>query len=301
LAGATALAASAAAQPPDEPQVTVESLAPDLHLLFGASDELVAGNVLASIGADGVVIVDTGFPAFVPKYRSAIAELGGGEVRFAINTHWHDDHAEGNKVFGPEGSVLVAHTNSRETLTRDNTVNVVRTVLDQPAYPAAALPVITYDDRTELFLNDEHIVLLHFARAHTAGDTAVIFREHNVVHMGDVFLSAAYPFFDVDNGGDFDGLIEFCSRVLEEIDAETIVVPGHGGVATTADLAAYVEMLREVRVRIAALIADGATLAQVVAAEPTREWNDKYGNPTTYFIDRAYKSLAESASERDSR
>jgi glyoxylase-like metal-dependent hydrolase (beta-lactamase superfamily II) len=301
LAGATALAASAAAQPPDEPQVTVESLAPDLHLLFGASDELVAGNVLASIGADGVVIVDTGFPAFVPKYRSAIAELGGGEVRFAINTHWHDDHAEGNKVFGPEGSVLVAHTNSREMLTRDNTVNVVRTVLDQPAYPAAALPVITYDDRTELFLNDEHIVLLHFARAHTAGDTAVIFREHNVVHMGDVFLSAAYPFFDVDNGGDFDGLIEFCSRVLEEIDAETIVVPGHGGVATTADLAAYVEMLREVRVRIAALIADGATLAQVVAAEPTREWNDKYGNPTTYFIDRAYKSLAESANERGSR
>jgi glyoxylase-like metal-dependent hydrolase (beta-lactamase superfamily II) len=293
LAGATALAASAAAQPPDEPQVTVESLAPDLHLLFGASDELVAGNVLASIGADGVVIVDTGFPAFVPKYRSAIAELGGGEVRFAINTHWHDDHAEGNKVFGPEGSVLVAHTNSREMLTRDNTVNVVRTVLDQPAYPAAALPVITYDDRTELFLNDEHIVLLHFARAHTAGDTAVIFREHNVVHMGDVFLSAAYPFFDVDNGGDFDGLIEFCSRVLEEIDEGTVVVPGHGQVATRADLAAYVEMLRTVRARIAALVADGATLEQVVAADPTRDWNAKYGNPTTYFIDRAYESLAQ--------
>jgi glyoxylase-like metal-dependent hydrolase (beta-lactamase superfamily II) len=293
LIGACVLIASAGAQPPAEPEVTVESLAPDLHLLFGAGGGLAAGNVVALIGADGVAIVDTGFPAFVPKYRAAIAELGGGEIRFAINTHWHDDHAEGNKVFGPDGSVLVAHTNSRAMLTRDNKVNVVRTVLDQPAYPAAALPVITYDDRTELFLNGEHIVLLHFARAHTAGDTAVIFREHNVVHMGDVFLSAAYPFFDVDNGGDFDGLIEFCSRVLAEIDSETTVVPGHGQVATFADLAAYVEMLRAVRGRIAELIAEGATLAQVVAAEPTREWNEKYGNPTTYFIDRAYKSLKE--------
>jgi glyoxylase-like metal-dependent hydrolase (beta-lactamase superfamily II) len=154
------------------------------------------------------------------------------------------------------------------------------------------LPAITYEDRTELFLNGEHIVLLHFARAHTAGDTVVIFRGRNVVHMGDVFLSAAYPFFDVDNGGDFDGLIEFVSRVLEEIDVETVVVPGHGRVATYADLEAYVEMLRTIRSRIAALISDGATLAQVVAADPTRDWNDKYGNPTTYFIDRAYKSLS---------
>jgi glyoxylase-like metal-dependent hydrolase (beta-lactamase superfamily II) len=263
-----------------------------LHLLFGAGGGQVAGNVLASIGAGGVVIVDTGFRAFVPKYRAAIAELGGGEVRFAINTHWHDDHAEGNKVFGPDGAVLVAHANSREMLTRDSKVNVVRTVLDQPAYPPAALPAITYEDRTELFLNGEQIVLLHFARAHTAGDTAVIFRGHNVVHMGDVFLSAAYPFFDVDNGGDFDGLIEFVSRVLEEIDVETVVVPGHGRVATYADLEAYVDMLRTVRSRIATLVADGATLAQVAAAEPTRDWNDKYGNPTTYFIDRAYKSLS---------
>ena len=72
------LATTAHAQPPDEPQVTVQSLAPDLHLLFGAGGGQVAGNVLALTGADGVVVVDTGFPVFVPKYRAAIAELGGG-------------------------------------------------------------------------------------------------------------------------------------------------------------------------------------------------------------------------------
>ena len=284
------LAARAGAQG-DEPKVTAAQLAPGLHLLFGAGGGQVAGNALASVGTAGVLLVDTGFPAFVPHYRAALAELGGGEIRFAINTHWHDDHAEGNKVLGLGPTVLVSHADSREMLTRHNRINVVRTVLDQPAYPAAALPAITYDDRMELFFNGERLVLLHFARAHTAGDTIVVFRGHNAVHMGDVFLSAAYPFFDVDNGGDFDGLIEFCRRVLEEIDRDTIVVPGHGDVATYADLADYVDMLRTVRGRIAALIADGATLAQVVAAQPTQEWDAKYGNPTTYFIDRAYKSL----------
>jgi glyoxylase-like metal-dependent hydrolase (beta-lactamase superfamily II) len=293
LAGTCALAAAAAAQQPNEAAVTAEPLAPGLHLLFGAGGGQVAGNALASIGMQGVLIVDTGFPAFVPKYRAAIAELGGGEIRLAVNTHWHDDHAEGNKVLGPNGTVLIAHAASREMLTRHNKVNVVRTVLDQPAYPPAALPAIAYDDRIELFFNGEQVVLVHFAPAHTAGDTVVIFRGHNAVHMGDVFLSAAYPFVDVDNGGDFDGLIEFCSRVVEEINRDTIVVPGHGQVATYADLASYIDMLRTVRGRIAALIADGATLAQVVAAQPTQEWDAKYGNPTTYFIDRAYKSLKQ--------
>jgi glyoxylase-like metal-dependent hydrolase (beta-lactamase superfamily II) len=292
-AAATALATTAAGQAPDAPKVTTQQLAPGLHILFGAGGGQVAGNVLASLGAQGTLLVDTGFPVFVPQYREAIAALGGGAIAYALNTHWHDDHAEGNKVLGADRVVLVAHANSRDMLTRHNKINVVRTVLDQPAYPATALPAVTYADRMELYFNDERIEMLHVARAHTAGDAAVIFRGHNAVHMGDVFLSAAYPFFDVDNGGDFDGLIEFVSTVLEEIDQNTIVVPGHGRIATYADLASYVDMLRSVRSRIAALIADGATLEQVVTARPTAEWDAKYGNPTTYFIDRAYKSLKQ--------
>lgn len=297
-AGAWLFAGSAVGQGlTDQPTVTVEPLARGLHLLIGAGGGQSAGNAVASIGADGVLLVDTGFPAFVPHYRAAIAARGGGEIGLAINTHWHDDHAEGNKVLGPDGAVLIAHERSREMLTRHNQINVVRTVLDQPAFPRAALPELTFDERISLHFNGERIVLVHFARAHTSGDAAVIFTGANVVHMGDLFLSAAYPFFDVDNGGDFDGAIEFVSRVLEEIDRDTLVVPGHGQVATYADVADYVEMLRTVRGRIAALIADGATLAQVVAAQPTREWDARYGNPTTYFLDRAYKSLQSGRGE----
>jgi glyoxylase-like metal-dependent hydrolase (beta-lactamase superfamily II) len=292
LLGAVCFAATATAQEPQrEATVTTEQLAPDLLVLYGAGGGQVSGNVLALTSAQSTLVVDTGYPVHVPKYLEAIAGSGGGPVTHAINTHWHDDHSEGNKVLGPDGTLIVAHDNAREMLTRDNKINVVRTILDQPAFPPAALPVVTFDDRIELYFGNERLELVHASPAHTASDVAVILRTSNVVHMGDVFLSGAYPFADVDNGGDFDGVIAFCRDVLARIDRDTVIVPGHGRTAAYDDLASYIEMLVTVRGRITALIADGATLAQVVAAQPTKEFDAKYGNPTTFVLDRAYKSL----------
>jgi glyoxylase-like metal-dependent hydrolase (beta-lactamase superfamily II) len=285
------LGTTAAAQGPSEPEVTSEEIAPGFHVLFGAGAGLVAGNTAVSIGEQGTLVVDTQFPPLVPKYRALIRSLGGGGVDFAINTHWHDDHAEGNKVLGADGTRLIAHQNSRDMLTKYNKINVVRTVLDQPAYPAAALPVVTFDGRMHFYFNGERIDLVHVAPAHTAGDTAVIFRGRNAVHMGDVFIESGYPFVDVDDGGSLDGLIEFLRAVLDEIDRDTVVVPGHGALASYQDLVDYVAMLTAVRARIAELIAAGASREQVLAAEPTAEWDAKYGNPAVYFIDRAYASL----------
>jgi len=287
---AFAATTAAAQEPPREAAVRTEQLQPGLHVLYGAGGGQVAGNVLVLLGDEGSLVVDTGYPHFVPKYREAIASLRGGPVTHAINTHWHDDHSDGNNVFGPE-ALIVAHPNARAMLLHDNKINVVRTILDQAAFPPAALPVVTFEDRIELYFGDERLELVHVSPAHTAGDVAVILRGRNVVHTGDVFLSAAYPFADVDNGGDFDGVIEFCRGILERIDRDTVIVPGHGRTATYGELAAYIEMLETVRGRLVALLADGASLQQVMAAQPTKEWDAKYGNPTTFFLDRAYKSL----------
>ena len=293
-AGALLLAAGGvfAQEPPREAAVTTEQIATDLHVLFGAGGGQVSGNVLALTSAQGTLVVDTGYTVHVPKYREAIARFGGGPITRVINTHWHDDHSEGNKLLGPDGALIVAHTNAREMLLHDNKINVVRTILDQAAFPTAALPVVTFDGRSELYFAGERIELVHVAPAHTAGDVVVVLREHNVAHTGDVFLPAAYPFSDVDNGGDFDGEIAFVTALLTELNRDTVIVPGHGRVARYDELIAYVDMLKAVRARIAALIAGGATLEQVVAAEPTKEWDAKYGNPRTYFLDRSYKSLS---------
>jgi glyoxylase-like metal-dependent hydrolase (beta-lactamase superfamily II) len=265
--------------------ITTQQLGENFHVLFG-----VGGNILVSIGHNGVLIVDDQFPQMVPKYKAKIGELGGGAVNFAINTHWHFDHADGNQVLGPEGTWLVAHETSRQMMTKNNVINLVAQKRDQPAYAETALPVLTYDDTMHFHFNGERLDLMHFGPAHTTGDTAVIFREHKTVHMGDVYNNAGYPFIDADNGGSLSGVIEFCSKVLEQIDSTYTVVPGHGPVADGQALADYVAMLTMIRDRMSALIGSGATLEQVRAARPTSEWDSRKGDPES-FLDRAYLSL----------
>jgi cyclase len=265
--------------------ITTQELSENFHVLFG-----VGGNILVSIGANGVLIVDDQFPQMVPKYKATIGSLGGGAVDFAINTHWHFDHADGNQVLGPEGTWLVAQENSRQMMTKNNVINLVTTTREQAAYAETALPVLTYDDRMRFHFNGERIDLLHFGPAHTTGDTAVVFRGHKAVHLGDVFNNAGYPFIDADNGGSLSGIIEFCSKVLAEIDETYTVVPGHGPVTDAEALLEYVAMLTTIRDRMSALIGSGATLEQVAAARPTAEWDERKGDPAG-FLNRSYLSL----------
>jgi len=266
-------------------QITTQKIADDFYVLFG-----VGGNIIASIGENGVLIVDAQFPQMVPRYKATIGELGGGRIDFAINTHWHFDHSEGNQVLGPEGTWLVSHENSRAMMMKNNVVNLVTTQREQPAYDSTAWPVLTYDDTMRFHFNGERIDLMHFGPAHTTGDTAVAFREHRTVHMGDVFNNAGYPFIDADNGGSLSGIIAFCSKVLERIEPGYTVVAGHGPVADYQALVDYVDMLTTIRDRMTALISSGATLQQVVAARPTSEWDAKKGDPSS-FLNRAYTSL----------
>jgi glyoxylase-like metal-dependent hydrolase (beta-lactamase superfamily II) len=150
--------------------------------------------------------------------------------------------------------------------------------------------VITYENQMQFHFNDERVDLLHFGPAHTSGDGAVVFRGHNAVHMGDVFNNGGYPFIDADNGGDLDGMILFCEAILNAIEEDTIVIPGHGPTTTYSDLADYVVMLRTIRERVAELIAMGATLDEVIAAKPTAEWDEIKGDPVR-LLDRAFASL----------
>jgi len=261
----------------------------DGHYLFYLPE---GGNVVASIGEQGVLIVDDNFVPSVPVFQEKIRELGGGDVDFVVNTHWHFDHTDGNKVLGPQGTWMVSHVNSRDMMTRANVINlVVRPEVNQPPSERVALPVATYDDTMQLHFNGERIDLRHYGPAHTTGDTAVIFRDANIVHLGDVFNTSGYPFIDAGNGGTIDGVIQFCEAVLMEINQNTIVVPGHGRVSDYAGLREYVTILKTVRDRISTLIDRGATLEEVIAAKPTAEWDARLGDPLR-LLDRAYLSLS---------
>jgi len=288
---AAALGAPALAQVTAEQlaaaEIRTEKVGDNLYVLFG-----LGGNIAVSVGTDGVLIVDAEFPELVPRYLAAIRAVGGGKVDLLINTHWHYDHADGNQVLGPTGTFIIAHANSRDMLLHDNVINTVaRPPFPQKAYPAAALPVATFTDRMQLNYNGETIDLMHVSPAHTTGDAAVIFRNHNAVHLGDVFNNSGYPFIDTDNGGDLDGTIVFCEAVLKELKPGAVVIPGHGAVAKYDDLVAYIAMLKGVRAKLTELIRSGATLEQAVAAKPTAEWDARYGDPTR-IVNRGYAALS---------
>ena len=269
-------------------QIRSQKITDGLHVLFG-----VGGNIGASIGEDGVLLVDDQFPQVMEKVLAELDRIGGGQVRYAINTHWHFDHAEGNLDLGKRGVTLVSQVNSRNMMLGDHNINLVMLNYEQKAYPKHALPSITYDRTMQFFFNGERIDLFHGGPAHTTGDTAVIFRGRNVVHMGDVFNNAGYPFIDADNGGEQKGMINFCRQVIDQIDRDTVVIPGHGPITNYQAMVDYVNMLTTVRNRLQALIAAGASFEEAVAAKPTAEFDERYGDPGM-LLDRAWKSLLRS-------
>jgi glyoxylase-like metal-dependent hydrolase (beta-lactamase superfamily II) len=270
----------------DTAEVRRETISPGLHVLFAAG-----GNVVVSIGEQGVLMVDSQFPEMIPKLKAAIADLGGGNVDFTINTHSHFDHVDGNPMLGREGSWMIAHINSRHLMLSERTIDFGDRLYRQGPYPLEGLPVFTFDDRMQMFFNGQRIDILHFGAAHTSGDVVVIFRNDNVIHMGDL-LTAGYPFIDTSFGGQLDGMIAFCKSVLATIDEQTKVVPGHGPVMSYGDLVDHVAMLETVRDRIRALIDRGHSLEAVMEANPSEEFDAARGDPAL-FIRGAYATLSQ--------
>ena len=273
----------------DKAEIKTETLADGFHVLFG-----LGGNIAVSVGGDGTLIVDDQFPQLMPKIKAALKAIGSEKVDFVVNTHWHFDHADGNKTLGEQGSWIVSQSNSRDRMLKDNIVNFGPFATEQKAYPQHALSDITFDTTMQFHINGQKIDLLHFGPAHTAGDTAVLFRGVNAVHMGDVFNNSGYPFIDADNGGDLAGMIAFCQAVHDAIDDQTKVIPGHGPVTDRARLARYIEVLTIVQDRVQAMIDDGKSLQEIMAARPTAEFDTEFqANEMMLpsFLSRVYASL----------
>lgn len=270
-------------------EITTEKVKDGLYVLFG-----VGGNIAVSTGDDSTLIVDDQFPQMMPKIKAALKEIGSEKVDFVVNTHWHFDHADGNLTLGKEGTWIVSQSNSREKMLTDNLINFGPMAYEQKAYPEHALSDITFDDTMQFHFNGEKVELVHYGAAHTNGDAAVIFRGKNAVHFGDVFNNTGFPFIDADNGGDIQGMIDFCQAVHDAIDDDTIVIPGHGPVTDRAKLARYIEVLSVVRDRVQALIDEGKDLEAIVAAKPTADLDEEMnGTDATVpgFLSRVHASL----------
>jgi glyoxylase-like metal-dependent hydrolase (beta-lactamase superfamily II) len=268
---AVGLAATAGAQSREEGELTSTPVRGSVHVLVMPT----AGNVGLSVGEDGAFLIDDQFAPMTAKITAAVRELTDQPIRYVLNTHWHGDHTGGNANFGREGYVIVAHDNVRTRMSQEHFSQFFRAKV--PPSPPEALPVITFSQRMTFHFNGDAIRVEHIPNAHTDGDAVFYFEKADVLHAGDVFVLYGYPFIDTVTGGSVDGMIAGLDRILAIIGPETRVIPGHGPVADATRVRAFRGMLVTVRDRIAALIREGKSLDEIVAARPLSDLDAEWG------------------------
>jgi cyclase len=278
--------------PPDFSKVQIQRIpvAGNVTMLQGAG-----GNIAASVGDDGALIVDAEYAPLADKIQAAIDQIAGSSkpVRFVINTHYHADHSDGDAAFGARGATIIATENLRKRLESGNAIGNKGAIrMQQPPAPKVALPIITYDEEMFVHFNGEEIRLMHFT-AHTDGDSVVYFSKSNVVHMGDIFVRYGFPFVDLNGGGNIQGMIAACEKVIATAPPDAKVIPGHGELATIEDLRAYTQMMKDTTAAVQKSVAEGKTLEQMKQEKILAPWQKYSGNfvNSDAFIETIYYSL----------
>jgi cyclase len=268
-AGLFAVAASAQ-QDFSKVEIQTEKLADTVYMMTGAG-----GNLGLSVGEDAVFVIDDQFAPLTPKIQAAIAKLSSQPVRFVLNTHWHFDHTGGNENLGKAGALIVAHENVRKRLSTEGFIEFLG--MKTKPEPKVALPVLTFTRDLAFHLNGDEIRVFHVARAHTDGDSIIHFSKSDVIHMGDSLFNKLYPFIDTSSGGTVEGVLAAADRVLKIAGDKTRIIPGHGPLASKADLKAYRDMLAAVSGNIRAQVKARKTLEQVLASKPTAKYDEVWG------------------------
>ncbi len=292
--------------PEPDTRIDVLRVRDNIFMLVGAG-----GNTTVQVGEDGVLVVDTKLAPASEALLMAIRRISAKPIRYIVNTHAHPDHVGGNLVIAMAGSTIAGGNVSgaiadadvgAAVLAHENVLN--RMDKASPPYDFKALPTDTYFmPEKDLYFNGEAIELLHMPAAHTDGDSLVFFRRSDVISAGDVYVNTTYPVILPGDGGTIQGIIDALNRIIaitvpkEKQEGGTMVIPGHGRLADEADVVEYRDMLTIIRDRVKAMIDMGMTLEQVKAAEPTRDYDGRYGATTGFwtteqFVEALYRTLS---------
>ena len=249
------------------------------------------GTIGVLFGPDGVFMVDTQFAPLSDKIAAAIKQITPQPIRFVVNTHLHGDHTGGDENFGKMGATIISREELRFRLAHPNPQ-----ANGQPGVPmpAAGLPKQTYRNRLTLHLNGEEVQLIAIPRAHTDGDTMVYFPGLDIIMTGDFYRAIQYPNVDRANGGSLEGLIDGLGAVIGRAGPGTKIIPGHGPTVDRTAVTAHRDVVMTVRDRVAALVAQGKTEDEVVAAKVTADVDARIQQPGTTgerFVRQAYADL----------
>lgn len=272
------------AQDMSEVQIKTHPVSGNVYMLEGRG-----GNIGVSVGDDGIFIIDDQFAPLSDKIIAAVKALNNGPLKYVVNTHYHGDHSGGNVNMTAAGATIIAHQNVRlrleTTKTRQNTDR-----------PKEALPIITFNDQLNIYINGEQVAVFHVDNAHTDGDALLYFTQSNVLHTGDTFFNGRYPYIDLNSGGSVDGYITAVTKGMMLLDNDSKIIPGHGPIANKAAYTDFLNMLTELRDNMQAAIDAGLTLEEAVKDQTiTKKYDDlDYGSGyinSQRMRETLYKSL----------
>ena len=261
-------------------KIRVQALRRNISVLLGPG-----GNIAVLTGPDGKLLIDAEIVTSRPNVSAALTGINADPIKQLINTHWHFDHTGGNAWLHEAGASILAQENTRKHISRNTRVEGWHYTF--PAMPASALPSTVFGEDYTLHANDSTLVMKHYLPAHTDSDIDVHFQEADILHVGDTFWNRNYPFIDYSTGGSIDGQIRAAEANLAKVTDKMLIIPGHGEVGGKADLVLFRDVLAGIRDKVAALKKQGRSLEEVVAAKPSaqtdQEWGNGFMNPARFL------------------
>jgi cyclase len=243
----------------------------NIYMLKGSG-----GNVGVLTGKDGNLLIDDQYAPLSEKIKAAVQSLDKGSIKYLINTHIHGDHTGGNENFKKDGVTIIAQENVRGRMMKEQYDAGRKTTT--PPRDLEALPVITFEEHISLHINGEDLDVIHYnLGSHTDGDAIIHFKNANVYHMGDVFVRYGFPFIDFNNGGSINGFIRVLDLALAQIDDKAIIIPGHGELATKADVKTFRDRLVNIRDQVSTALKKGWKPEELPSLNITAKYDADWG------------------------
>lgn len=259
---ATALGISQAlAQSNFNGPINTTELAKGVYMLEAGS------NAVLAVGKKEAVLIDALTAGQAEPLAKRVGEITQLPVKYVLTTHYHGDHTGANAIFRKQGAEIVATKKTAALLTRE--LPNARGAMNPPLAEAGR-PTQTFNGTKTVKISGMSFRMTEMPVSHTEGDAVVYIPQANVLIMSDLHHSHEYPVYDTAFGcqcGSYEGNLEAYRKVLKMGNEKTIIVPGHGGVTNKAELRTYVAMLEKVRDQVTAMLKEGKSADEVVAAK----------------------------------